>query len=61
MSAMITVSAMIHSVLRHILTFGAGYLVSRGYLDEATSQQAIGYLVGLGGVLWGIYEKYSRR
>ena len=31
------ISARLLGILRHVLTFFAGFLVAKGYIDEATS------------------------
>ena len=54
--------AAIGSVLRHILTLAAGYLVSAGIWSE---QDAAGYAAGLSMALlalgWSIWQKHSER
>lgn len=40
------------SLIRHILTFGAGYLVANKMLDDATSQQLIAAAMVLIPVIW---------
>ena len=39
-------------LIRHVLTFGGGIVVSQGYLDEATATQVIGALVTIAGAVW---------
>jgi hypothetical protein len=39
-------------VLRHLLTFGAGYLVAQGIVDEATSIELVGAAMTVIGVVW---------
>jgi hypothetical protein len=41
-------------VVRHILTFGGGIVVSRGMLDEATMTAVVGAVITIGGALWSI-------
>lgn len=48
-------------VLRHILTFGGGYLVSDGVVNEGEVEALVGALVTLIGVLWSIWEKRRAR
>jgi hypothetical protein len=48
---------MILGLVRHILTFGGGLLVTKGYLDEATAQQAVGAVITLGGIVWSALAK----
>lgn len=45
---------------RHMLTFGGGFLVTKGMVDAALLDQAIGALITLGGVIWSIFDKKSR-
>lgn len=47
-------------VIRHILTFGGGYLVTKGFTDAATSDQIIGGVTALIGVVWSILDKKNR-
>jgi hypothetical protein len=44
-------------VVRHLLTFGAGYLVARGFIDESTAEALVGAVLTLIGVGWSIYDK----
>jgi hypothetical protein len=48
-------------VLRHLLTFGGGYLVSNGSVSASQLEAGIGAIITLGGVLWSIYEKRKAR
>jgi hypothetical protein len=48
-------------VLRHLLTFGGGYLVSNGVVSAGELETIIGAVIGLGGVAWSIYEKRKPR
>ena len=41
-------------VVRHILTFAGGIVVSRGLLDEATMTAVVGAVITIGGALWSI-------
>lgn len=47
----------IMGVLRHILTFGGGFLVSAGALDAATLETAVGAIISLAGIAWSIFSK----
>jgi hypothetical protein len=47
----------IGGVVRHILTFGGGYLVAKGVFDQATLDAAIPAVITLGGVIWSIIAK----
>lgn len=47
----------ISSILRHILTFGGGFIVAKGWLSDATVQQLIGAIITVGGAIWAVYNK----
>ena len=42
----------INGVVRHILTFGGGYMVAKGYFDEATMNELVGAAMSILGALW---------
>jgi len=44
-------------VIRHVLTFVGGFLVTKGIVDDATLSQGIGALVSLLGVVWSVVDK----
>ncbi len=44
-------------LLRHLLTFGGGFIVARGYLDELTWVEVSGALVTLVGAIWSVIQK----
>jgi hypothetical protein len=44
-------------IIRHILTFGGGALVAKGYIDEMGLEEAIGAIVALIGFAWSIKIK----
>jgi hypothetical protein len=44
-------------VLRHVLTFGGGYLTSNGVVSASDLEAAVGAVITLIGVAWSIYEK----
>lgn len=46
-------------IIRHILTFGGGVVVSKGWLDEATMTAVVGAIVTIGGAVWSITSKKS--
>lgn len=48
------------AMLRHILTFGGGALVAKGYSDQATADAIIGAVLTLVGGVWSIVEKQKR-
>ncbi len=39
-------------LVRHILTFGGGWLVAQGWVDEATMMELVGAAVTLFGLVW---------
>lgn len=49
----------IFGVVRTILAFGAGILVSKGYIDEATGTALVGAIVTIGTAIWSVVEKKS--
>jgi len=44
-------------MVRHVLTFGGGYLIASGAMDAATWEQIAGALVTLAGAAWSVYQK----
>lgn len=44
-------------LLRHVLTLGAGVLVTRGVVDASAADQVVGGVIGLIGVLWSVSSK----
>lgn len=48
-------------VLRHLLTFGGGYLTSNGVVSASELEAGIGALITLGGIAWSIHEKRKAR
>lgn len=49
----------IFGVVRTMLAFGAGILVSKGYFDSATADTIVGAVVTLLTAGWSIFEKRS--
>lgn len=47
-------------VLRHILTFGGGFLVTKGVADAGMVETGIGALTTIIGLVWSIVEKRNR-
>jgi hypothetical protein len=47
----------IFGVIRHGLTFIAGILVTKGLIDDASSTELIGSIMGLVGLVWSITSK----
>lgn len=50
-------SEQIGGVLRTILAAGGGYLVSRGWLDNATMMSIVGAIVTLVTAGWSVWAK----
>lgn len=44
-------------LVRHVLTFVGGILITKGLLDEASSTEVIGGIMGLAGTIWSIIDK----
>lgn len=44
-------------LVRHVLTFAGGFLITKGVLDEATSLEIIGAAVTLIGSVWSVVSK----
>ena len=44
-------------IVRHILTFGGGILVTKGLLDEGMVAEISGAVITLIGAVWSIIEK----
>jgi len=43
------------TLLRYLLTFGGGFLVAKGYLDEASLEQVIGGIISIASVAAGVF------
>lgn len=48
---------MVGGLVRHVLTFGGGFLVTNGTLTDGDLQAVIGGLLAIGGVLWSLWHK----
>jgi len=44
-------------IIRHILTFGGGIVVSKGWIDESIYTELVGGLLTLIGGVWSILDK----
>jgi hypothetical protein len=44
-------------VVRHVLTFGGGFLVAKGWLDADTLTQGVAALATLIGLVWSVIAK----
>lgn len=47
----------ISSILRHILTFGGGFIIAKGWISAEAMPGIIGAIITVGGVLWGMFNK----
>lgn len=47
----------IASVLRHILTFGGGFIVAKGWISAEALPSIVGAIITIGGAIWGIVNK----
>ena len=43
--------------VRHLLTFGGGFLVTNGMITDGDLQAVVGGVIAIGGVLWSIFAK----
>jgi hypothetical protein len=46
-------------VARHVLTYGAGALVTGGYISNSDATQIVGAVMGLLGIAWMAYNKHQ--
>lgn len=51
---------MILGIVRHLITAGGVALVTKGVLDAATANTAVGAVMTLLSVGWSVYEKRTR-
>jgi hypothetical protein len=49
------------SVIRHLLTFAGGAILPAGAISGDELQAAVGAVISLIGILWGVYDKRGRR
>jgi hypothetical protein len=47
-------------IVRHILTFVGGVLITKGLIDESAIMEITGAIVGLVGAIWSIIEKNKK-
>lgn len=47
----------LQGILRHLFTFGGGFLITKGYIDEESLQQISGLVISLVGVIWSVASK----
>lgn len=48
---------MVWGLARHALTFGGGYVVAKGWLDEATMNEVVGAVMTIVGAGWSLHQK----
>lgn len=48
-------------LIRHILTFGGGFLASSGVLDASTIETATGAVITLIGVVWSAFAPEKKQ
>jgi hypothetical protein len=44
-------------VLRHVLTFAGGIMVTKGIFDQALAAELTGSVMTLTGVIWSVVDK----
>ena len=44
-------------LIRHLLTFVGGFLITKGVIDQGTSVEAIGAITTLIGTIWSVLSK----
>jgi hypothetical protein len=47
-------------IIRHFATFGGGWLVAHGLLENSQLSGWVGSVCFLGGIAWSAFEKYQR-
>lgn len=48
---------MVLGIVRHVLTFGGGLLVTKGLIDETIVTELVGGLITLVGGVWSVFDK----
>ena len=48
---------MIQGIVRHILTFGGGFLVTNGTLGQSEVEAGVGAIITLAGIVWSVLNK----
>ena len=44
-------------LVRHILTFGGGYVIAKGLISESNLNEILGSVMGLIGSIWSVQQK----
>jgi len=47
----------ISSILRHILTFGGGFIVAKGWISAEALPGIVGAIITVGGAIWALFNK----
>lgn len=47
----------ISSILRHVLTFGGGFIVAKGWISAETMTGLVGAVITIGGAIWAVFNK----
>ena len=47
----------ISSILRHVLTFGGGFIVAKGWVSAETMTAVVGAIITIGGAIWAVVNK----
>ena len=48
---------MVLGIVRHVLTFGGGFLVTKGLIEESIMLELVGGVITLVGGLWSVISK----
>jgi hypothetical protein len=51
---------MVLGLVRHLLTFGGGYVAAKGIVDQGSVNEAIGAVITLIGLGWSIADKKKK-
>lgn len=46
--------------VRHVLTFGGGFLVQDGLVNATQLETAVGAVITLAGIVWSVLDKKNR-
>jgi hypothetical protein len=49
----------ISSILRHVLTFGGGFIVAKGWISADALPGIVGAILTIGGAIWALFNKTS--
>jgi hypothetical protein len=48
-------------IVRHVLTFGGGFLVTKGLADAGEVTELVGAVAAILGVVWSILDKRAKK